>query len=309
MGEPAISIIVPVYNSEPYIRKCLDSILSQTYTNFELIIVNDGSPDQSGMIIKEYAKKDERIRVLNKENGGVCSARNAGINIATGKYIGFVDADDWIYEDMFQTLVELCEDTKSDISVCCLYREVDNHVIAYEREPFIKEMDNLEAMKELFSGRLFRFAVWAKLYKKSCFKNIKYPEDRMLDDLPTTYKVFANAHKVVFTSYTGYIYVKRENSILTSKYNEKKLDVFLGWDEIITFMNDKYPQLSDEYISCFVYYSLDHVYKIINSVKDTNHKDKYILYIQQFVRKYYKDILKNRRLSFKYKYLMSLLNY
>ncbi|MFB4168894.1 glycosyltransferase [Virgibacillus sp. JSM 102003] len=309
MRQPDISIIVPVYNSSQYISKCIDSILAQTFQNFELILVNDGSTDQSGQICDQYAEKDSRIVVIHKKNGGVSSARNAGINTAMGEYISFVDGDDWVYKDLYLKLYELCTATNSDISICSIYREVNGDVIHVKKEELIKEMDNTEAMKQLFTGKYFRFAVWAKLYKKSCFENIRYPEDRRLDDLPTTYKVFSNANKVVYTSYSGYIYLLRENSIITSSYNEKKLDVFLGWDEIIAFMNENYPQLSEEYISCFVYYSMDHVYSILNQVKDPVEKEKYIVYIQRYIRKYYKEIIKNTRLSLKYKYLTILINY
>ncbi|MFA1820245.1 glycosyltransferase [Virgibacillus oceani] len=309
MIQPDISIIVPVYNSSPYISKCIDSILAQTFRKFELILVNDGSADQSGHICEQYAQQDGRIKIVHKENGGVSSARNAGINIASGEFITFVDADDWIYKDMYSKLYNLCKETNSDISICSIYREINGKVIDTKREALIKEMDNTEAMKQLFTGKYFRFAVWAKLYKKCCFKNIRYPEDRRLDDLPTTYKIFSNANKVVYTTYAGYIYLLRENSILTSPYNEKKLDIFLGWDEIIAFMNKNYPNLSNEYISCFVYYSMDHVYSILNQVEDPVERDKYILYIQLYIRKYYKEILKTSRLSLKYKYLITLLNY
>lgn len=309
MKQPAISIIVPVYNSSQYISKCIESILAQTFQNFELILVNDGSTDQSGQICDQYARVDGRIKVVHKKNGGVSSARNTGINIAKGEFISFVDGDDWIYSDMYYRLYELCKETDSDISICGNYREVNGDVIHFEREKLVIEMDNTEAMRQLFTGKYFRFAVWAKLYKKSCLENIQYPEDRRLDDLPTTYKIFSNAEKVVYTSYAGYVYLLRENSILTSSYNEKKLDVFVGWDEIISFMNEKYPQLSEEYISCFVYYSMDHVYSILNQVKDPAEKEKYIVYIQKYMKKYYKEIIKNARLSLKYKYLTTLINY
>lgn len=232
MKQPEVSIIVPVYNSIPYIDKCIESILAQTFKNFELIIVNDGSTDQSGYICDQYAKKDSRVKVIHKENGGVSSARNVGMNIARGEFISFVDGDDWIYKDMYHKLYDLCKRTDSDISVCSIYREINGEIVGRKKEEVVKEMDNNEAMKQLFTGKYYRFAIWAKLYKKSCFKNIQYPEDRRLDDLPTTYKVFSNANKVAYTSYAGYIYLLRENSIITSSYNEKKLDVFLGWDEI-----------------------------------------------------------------------------
>lgn len=308
MQHPEISIIVPVYNSSQYLEKCIESILNQTFKNFELILVNDGSTDHSGKICDAYATQDHRVRIIHKQNGGVSSARNAGLRLVKGEYICFVDGDDWIFEDMLLNLNQLSKRTKSDITVCSHFREINGSVVYHNKENVILEMNNIEAMKQLFTGKYFRFAVWGKLYKASCFQNIQYPENRRLDDLPTTYKIFANANKVTFTSYPGYVYLLRENSIITSKYNEQKLDVFVSWDEIITYMKEQYPQLATEYISCFVYYTLDHVFSIIDQVENPELRKKYLQYIQKYIRKYYKDIIINQCLSIKYKYLISIIN-
>ncbi|MBO0958844.1 glycosyltransferase, partial [Neobacillus sp. MM2021_6] len=251
--KPEISIIVPVYNIEHYLRECVDSILSQTFTNFEVILVNDGSSDNSGDICKEYAKLDGRVKVINQINKGVSAARNAGIKIAQGAYIGFVDGDDYIDNKMYQELYSLCEESKSDISICKLGREINGKLINKSQDCFKKEMDNKEAMRELFKGVLYRFSLCNKLFRRKCFEDIHFPEGRIHEDLSTTYKLFANANKAVYTNNIGYIYVKRENSILTTRFNEKRLDAFKGWDEILEFMNESYPELSDEFISCFVY--------------------------------------------------------
>lgn len=304
--KPTISIIVPFFNLEFYIKKCIDSILQQTFQNFELIIINDGSTDKSGEICDEYANKDSRIRIFYKENGGVSSARNLGIKEARGEFIGFVDGDDWIYEDMFQNLYELCTDKNSDIAICNIFREINGEVVNIEREEFINEMDNVEAMKQLFRGELYKFSLWNKLYRKSCFENIKFPEGRIHEDLSTTYKLFANANKVVFTNYTGYIYVKRESSILTARYNEKRLDGLYGWDEIIPFMNQNYSQLAEDFLACYVYWGVDNIYYILNQIENKNVKGQYLNRIQSYIRKYYKLLIMNNKLSLKYKYIITL---
>ncbi|MDR7000613.1 glycosyltransferase involved in cell wall biosynthesis [Neobacillus niacini] len=307
--KPAISIIIPVHNTEAYISGCLESILTQTFENFEVILINDGSTDKSGAICDKYAELDSRVKVIHKGYGGVSSARNTGVKFAQGEYIGFVDGDDYIDKNMYKELYDLCEKTKSDISICKLGRKVNGKLINEGQDSFIKEMENKEAMRELFKGVLYRFSLCNKLFKRKCFENIHFPEDRIHEDLSTTYRFFANAEKVVYTNNIGYIYVKRENSILTTKYHEKRLDAFIGWDEILEFMEKHYPQLSNEYISSFVYGCVDNIYYILDQVKNKEDVKRYITNLQHYVQKYYKLILTNNSLTIKYKYLITLLNY
>jgi glycosyltransferase involved in cell wall biosynthesis len=306
---PEISIIVPVYNVELYINKCLDSILNQTLTNIEIIVVNDGSTDNSGSICNEYAEKDNRVRIIHKTNGGLSSARNAGIKIARGEFLGFVDSDDYIDDNFYKRLYELCKETNSDISICKFAREINGILINEPEEEVNIEMDNIESMRQLFKGVLFRFSVCNKLFKKTCFENILFPEGRIHEDLSTTYKLFNNSSKAIYTNYKGYIYVNRENSILTSKFNKNRLDAFIGWDEILSFMEENYPQLSREFLSCFAYGAVDNTFKILNQVENKEQRVTYLNIIRQLVRKYYRNIIKNDALSLKYKFILLLLSY
>lgn len=307
---PEISIIVPVYNVEKYLGDCIDSILAQTFTSFEVILVNDGSMDRSGAICDDYAKLDRRIRVLHKEKCGVSTARNVGVNAAKGEYIGFVDSDDRIHKNMYQKLYELCTETNSDIAICKLGREINGKLINKDEEgKSVKKMDHIEAMRQLFKGVLYRFSLCNKLFKRRCFEKVKFPEGRIHEDLSTTYRLFANANKAVFTNKIGYIYVKRENSILTSRFNEKRLDAFIGWDEILLFMKKEYPQLYQEVMASFVYWCIDNVYYILDPVQNKNDRKKHLNQIQQCVRKHYKDIQKEISFSFMYRYMITLLNY
>lgn len=306
--KPAISIIVPVYNAEMYIGNCLDSILEQTFTNFEVIVVNDGSSDKTGYICDEYAQNDSRVKVIHKSYGGVSTARNAGINIAQGDFLGFVDGDDCIDKNMYSELYKLCMETNSDISICKLGRKIDGKLINEDKQEFLLEMDNVEAMRQLFKGVYYRFSLCDKLFNKTCFANIQLPEGRIHEDLSTTYKLFANCNKAVYSSYVGYIYIKRDNSILTSRFNQKRLEAFIAWDEILSFINEKYPQLFNEVVLCFVYWSVDNVFYILNQVENKEDKKRYLFSIQQYIKKYYKNIIKNTSLSLKYKYLIFLLS-
>jgi glycosyltransferase involved in cell wall biosynthesis len=307
--KPEISIIVPVYNVENYIKDCIDSILGQTFSNFEVILINDGSTDRSGSVCDFYAQKDKRVRVVHQDYSGVSSARNVGVNISQGDYIGFVDGDDHIAHDMYKNLLSLCKNSSSDIAVCKLGREIDGKLINQGEKGFIKEMDNTEGMRELFKGILYRFSLCNKLFKKNCFESIKFPEGRIHEDLSTTYKLFAKSKKIVYTNYIGYIYVKRSNSILTKKFNEKRLEAFIGWDEILEFMNIHYPHLSNEFIPCFVYSCIDNVYYILNQVENKKEKERYLLNIQHYVKKHYKSIIVCKKYNAKYKYQIMLLHY
>jgi glycosyltransferase involved in cell wall biosynthesis len=300
-----ISIIVPVHNAEQYLRQCIDSILVQSFKDFELILINDGSTDKSGEICDEFARVDTRIKVIHKEYGGVSSARNIGLSTAVGKYIAFVDSDDYIDKDMYKELYRLCLETNSDIAICKLGREVDGKLINKTNEEFIKEMDNIEAIRELFNGILYRFSLCNKLFKSICFKDIVFPEGRIHEDLSTTYKLFANSKKAIFTNYIGYIYVKRDNSILTSKFNAKRLDAFIAWDEIIIFMKKSYLELSKEVATSFVYGCIDNIFYTLNQVKNTTDKRNLLISIQKCIRKHFKFIIQGNNLSIKYKCLIA----
>lgn len=308
--KPTVSVIVPVYNLEPYIERCLDSILVQTFTHFEVIVVNDGSTDKSGEICNEYAKRDHRIRVFHQQSKGVSSARNKGVEVATGDYIGFVDGDDYIVEDMYEKLYQACIETRSSIAICKLGREINGGLTNDDIGNFYSsQLNHEEAMRELFKGVLYRFSLCNKLFKKDCFENVLFPVGRIHEDLSVTYKLFANAEQTIYLNFIGYIYVKRNNSILTTSYYEKRLDAFIGWDEIISFMQQEYLQLSSEVMECFAYSIVDHFYYILNQVEDKNDQKKYLNGVQISIRKHYKDIRKSATLSLTYKFIISVINY
>lgn len=311
MGKrPKISVIVPVFNDALYLRKCLESILNQTYTNIEIILVNDESIDNSGEICDEYAEKDARIKVVHQEKQGVSVARNTGLQHAQGEFIGFVDADDYIGVDMYEKLYRACIETGSSIAICKLGREINGEIINNGGiEHYTRELNNEEAIRELFKGVLYRFSLCNKLFSKNCFAGITFPVGRIHEDLSSTYKLFAKAKKSVYLNFAGYIYVKQKESILTKSYYEKRLDAFIGWDEIIEFMNRKYPELSDTVNSCFTYNCVDHSYYILNQVEDKETRTRYLNYIQSSIRNYYKETRKNTILSFHYKFIITLMNY
>lgn len=297
---PKISIIVPVYNVEAYLEKCVESILNQTFTDYEVILINDGSTDRSGRICEEYAMKDDRIVVIHKDNGGLSSARNTGLAFAKGDFVGFVDSDDYIGSNMYKELYDLCVNHHCDIAVCKFGSDTENKSDHVNGEYQII-MNNQEAMEQLFRGVLFRFSVCNKLFRKQCFNGVQFPNGRIHEDLATTYKLFSKAKKVGFKNFIGYVYVKRIHSILNSQYNSRRLDSFLAWEEILKFINEEYPQLYGISIASFTYWCLDHLNYIFQQVEDKQEKINYINRIKKILLVYQEEIVRNKNLSFQYK--------
>ena len=215
--KPLISVIVPVYNVEPYLRKCLDSILNQTYRNLEIIIVDDGSTDDSGKICDEY--HDSRIQVFHTENRGLSAARNLGLDHAAGQYIGFVDSDDWIEPDMYEVLLNKALETGADVVECGVYITSQNKTEEKKRRNSI--LSGADAVGELLQDKLADNA-WNKLYIKQCFLTIRFPEGMIFEDIATTYKVFAAANLVAIVDAVEYHYIRRRGS-LSRVHNGKNL--------------------------------------------------------------------------------------
>lgn len=187
-----ISVIVPVYNVEPYIRQCVDSIINQTYKNLEIILVDDGSPDNCGKICDEYATKDSRIKVLHIENGGPAIARNAGLDIATGKYIGYIDSDDYIEPDMYETLHNAMIKTDAGLVICNWFEGTENNWVKNTVYPEKEIITSNEAF-EIFYSSMY---VWNKLYRKDVVKNLRFVETYAQDVL-YTFTTFTRIEKVV----------------------------------------------------------------------------------------------------------------
>lgn len=220
-----ISVIIPVYKVEPYLRQCLDSVVDQTYKNLEIICVDDGSPDKCGTICDEYAKKDSRIRVIHRENGGLSAARNSGIDIATGEYICFIDSDDFVSKSFVKYLYTLIKKYKADISVCPLIRYISDNKID-KGKGFVEDcVDSSGALSRIFSeNRYIGVVACNKMYSRKLFDSIRYPEGKFYEDSGTTYKLFLESKKIAFGEYAKYYYrVARKGQITTSGY-EKKLD-------------------------------------------------------------------------------------
>ena len=224
MEKDLISIIIPVYKVEKYLEKCIESVLKQTYTNLQVILVDDGSPDNCGKICDEYAKKDSRIEVIHKVNGGLSDARNVGIAKAKGKYIGFVDSDDYIKEDMYEILINLIKEYDADVSICNLYDVIEGKEYIRNKENGIKEYNRIDILKEVLLDKNIQSYAWNKLYKKELFNEIKYPIGKKYEDIGTTFYIFEKCNKVVVTSEPEYYYLKRADSLVNNVIESTVLD-------------------------------------------------------------------------------------
>ena len=225
---PQISIIVPVYNAEEYLHRCFDSILNQTFTDFELILVDDGSTDRSGEICDEYAKNDKRITVIHKRNGGQAAARNSGLDIAKGDYIGFVDSDDWIHPQMYEILLECCKKHNADVSIgkyvrCNEYQRTD---LMYNVEKEILNSTTYDS-NEIFNNYYFEHEylipvlLWIKLYKKSIFKEVRLREEGAFEDDQFVFPLILNTKKIAFVNTVMYYYFNNYNSVMHKPFNVK----------------------------------------------------------------------------------------
>lgn len=256
---PKISIIIPVYNAEKYLRKCIESILSQSFNDFELILVNDGSSDNSLDICKEYSKNDGRVRIICKENGGAASARNEGLNIAKGDYIAFIDADDFINKDMYKILYNMAIKNDADLVICEYLNIEEDEEKKYDEinnmNYYEKQYDNTECLNLIYSDRNISMIVpWNKLYKKNIFENIRYPEGRICEDEFIAHRILHKCEKILYTNRCLYYYVQSSNSVMRKPFNRKRLDSVYAFQDRMYF----YKKLGEKnliYKSQITYYN------------------------------------------------------
>lgn len=287
---PKISIIVPVYNVEKYIHKCVDSILNQSFKDFELILIDDGSPDNCGKICDEYASQDSRVIVVHKENGGQATARNAALDIARGEYIGFVDSDDYIESDMYEILYNMCIENDCDISNCSSTIYYKDRKVVNGGHKFMIH-DRKEAMKVVTEGVLYDECLWTKLIKKSLLENIRIPTGIAYEDTAFTYKLIDRAEKICCIGKAKYNYVKRENSTMDSAVKNVKIDAVLIYEEMYKFMEKKYPELCVLVAAKLANNSM-RVMNLIISQADFNKFKKDYYKVSQILNKYFNKIIR-----------------
>lgn len=240
-----VSVIVPIYNIEKYIAPCVETIINQSYKNLEIFLVDDGSKDNSPKICDEYAKKDKRIKVIHKKNGGLSDARNVAIDKAKGEYIFLLDGDDTVHEGIIEALYRSIKKHKADIATSSFLQFEDGtnpRIIDMSQED-IKCLDAEGALENMLYQKDCTNTAWGKLYKKELFDDIRYPKGELYEDLATTYKLFAKAKRIVIDSRKMYNYRQRYGSIVNNSFNLKHLKSLDFAKEQTEFIQENYPNI------------------------------------------------------------------
>ena len=276
--QPVLSIIVPVYNVEKYIRDCLDSILAQSFQEFEVILIDDGSSDQSGAICDLYAEKDERIHVVHKENGGLSSARNTGLDLAKGLYVGFVDSDDWISATMYEHLLQAVRTEDADIAAC---RWVEEEHIQKFKSVHTYTWNSKEVLRHFFLRQITE-SVCDKVFAVEMWRNVRFPEGEINEDTITLFSLLLKCRRAVFVDTEEYYYRAREGSITKSGYSRKFRIVESHLRKMREKVLDRLPSLK-KYVDYFLsvhYYCL--LLSVLKSGEFHTFRDDYRYYRKRF---------------------------
>ena len=254
MTRPLISVIVPVYQVEEYLDRCVQSIVNQTYKNLEIILVDDGSPDNCGVMCDAWAEKDSRIKVIHKKNGGLSDARNAGMAVATGSFLGFVDSDDYIAPEMYELLHNRIVADGSDIAACgveMVWEDgTENRMLTQQGN---RILDTRAAMEAVIEESGLKQPVWYKLYKTELVKDILFPVGKYHEDVFWTWQAVAGAEKVSIFDTPCYFYLQRSSSIMGEKYSLKRLDGLEAKCQRHRGIVEKMPELSMKTL-CSIWY-------------------------------------------------------
>ena len=248
-----ISVIIPVYKVEEFLNSCVESIVNQTYQNLEIILVDDGSPDNCPNLCDEWAKKDERVKVVHKKNGGLSSARNAGLEIMTGDYVLFVDSDDSIHSQSCEILLNNLEKNDADISMASfrnVYSLTGLKHKTYKLEKIKTEIfEDKDVFELIFNKKIPMVMVaWMKLYKREIFKDLRFEEGKLHEDEFIIHKTFSLCKKLAYTNLPLYNYLQRQNSIIKSSFSEKRLHILEALENRIEFTKENKPQYEREII-------------------------------------------------------------
>lgn len=222
---PEISVIVPVYKVEAYLCRCVDSLLKQTFADFELILVDDGSPDRCPEICDEYARSDPRVHVIHKENGGLSSARNAGLDVAVGNWISFVDSDDWVSNHYLEYLYRAAREGNAELSICTFQKVTNENVRADDVYQIVDVLDGVSSQHKLFDTEAENYIVsWGKLYRASLFSEVRFPFGKQHEDAFVTHLLLFKSNRIAKISTVAYYYYQRTDSIMGCGFTLKSLD-------------------------------------------------------------------------------------
>lgn len=282
-NEPLVSIIIPVYNVEKYLKRCVDSVLSQTYKTLEIILVDDGSTDNCGKICDAYLSCDTRIYVIHKKNGGLSDARNYGIKAAHGDYVFFLDSDDWIRNDCIQVLIKHAIEKKADV-VISKYITVSDESKPHTKKNHVSvvTLDKITALSCLLYQKNFSTSAWGKLYKISIIEKFAFPVGKLFEDVETIFKVIESSEQIVFLNEILYYYFGRTNSITKSDFDIRKMDYVDACTNVYKYVHNHYPQLEKAAISRLVW---SEIYVIVHMDDFSEYEDVYTK-VWEHIKKY-----------------------
>ena len=291
-----VSIIIPVWGVEQYIGKCLDSLVNQKLEDIEIIVVNDGSPDNSQKIIDEYVKKyPDKVKSYIKENGGQGSARNYGIEVSTGEYIGFVDSDDFVELDMFEKLYNKAKQDKSDIVVCGSYN-VSEDYSKKEKDVFVNNYDT--DLENVLFGKM---AVWNKIYKRNIIidNKITFKEKVWYEDLAFTLKAIINSSKFSFIDESLYDYLIRQGSTMNNSNVERNLEILQAFDDVLEYIQQTKKQ---KYMEMIEFLAIDHIYvsaivRVLRAEADNKLKHDVIDKLINYMEKNFPNFKENKYIN------------
>lgn len=293
-----ISIIIPIYNVETYLKKCIESIIHQSYFNLEIILVDDGSTDKSGEICEEYSKRDQRIKVIHKANGGISSARNEGLKVASGEYICFVDSDDYVELDMYQSLYELIKENQADISMVSFFEESQNKPIKCKDSNRLLIYENEIILQELLINKNLQNVVWNKMFSKRLFSKISFPEGIIYEDIGTTFYLFEKAKKLVYLEVPKYHHVIRNGSAIETKSIKSCIDLLNVIYDRFLYIEEKHPMLRIYNAYSFALYMIKSYSEMLCSDFDEETVKEYDIFycrnykiLVQQINEYEKDIV------------------
>lgn len=299
-----ITVIIPVYNVEKYLNKCMESVVNQTYKSLEILLIDDGAKDSSGFMCDSWAERDSRIKVIHKENGGLSSARNCGLDQAHGNYIMFVDSDDFMSEDIVSILYEDIKRTKADIAICDAMHIFEDYKVVFDTGKETRTYTSIEAIQEMWYQKSFLPSAWGKLYKLELFQNIRFTENRLYEDIDIMHELFWKAETIIYRNDKLYGYVHRDESITTQKFSERDLDIFIISDKMLEFADKVDPKLLPAAES---YATVAALRILLNAPEEkfqgAMHK------AENIIKKYGKKTMKNRNIRTKQKYALIMFFY
>lgn len=300
---PEISIILPIYNVEKYLDNCMDSLFNQTYSNFEVIMVDDGSTDGCADICNKYMEMDKRVRVYHKKNGGLSDARNFGIEKAMKDYITCIDPDDYVDEDYLEYLVFLISKYETKMAICQHRVVFDNGKIRDYGANGDEMIESSKCIERMLYHDIIDTSAWGKLYHKSLFDNVQYPKGKIFEDIGTTYLLMLQCEKIAVGYQSKYNYIFHDNSIVNSKFKISKLDMIEMTDKMATDVLQKYPDMKDAVMSRRVYSRISTLNQMINEKGYLNIKKQLMTFIYDNAQ----CVLKNKKVPKRDKIAICLL--